>query len=350
MTGLDSPRGIARPDCLRLGTVSAVMVVEAVAPTAAALKEWGQELAEIFEDIELVVIANGVSSSVTLALEDLATEVPDLTIQFLASPIDRDAAYLVGLDIALGDWLILAQPRAERLRPLSELVARAREGYQVVTAVGPNAESRGLIYAVLEQLFFQLYVLLTGWTMLRPAPVMRLYSRAAAQFITASAHGEMLLKAASVAGGFPSFISRDLGIQADEAARRSWRNTVSKAVQELLTASTLPLRAASLIALLSGGLSLVYSLYVVGIYLFKPDVLPGWTTLSMQISGMMFLFSMLLAVMSEYLVGIYRTLAPRRRYVVSRELRSRKRWHANRLNVVDQAGSFRLGMPDEFAS
>jgi len=350
MTGLEGRRSMPQPQPPGLGSVSAVMVVDSTVPRAAALQAWGQGLAEMFSDTELVIIANGVSTEATLALEDLAHQIPDLTVHFLASAIDRDTAYLVGLDIALGDWVVLAQPRHERLRALRDLVARARAGYQVVSVVGPEPGHAGLAYALVARLYFRLCAMLTGRAILRPSALMRLYSRAAARFITASTEGEMLLKVASVAGGFPSFTSRDPGLDGDAEPRRNWRDAVPKAIRELLSASTLPLRTASVLALLSGTLSLLYSVYVISVYLFKPDVLPGWTTLSLQISGMMFLFSMLFVLMSEYLLGIYRTLAPRRRYVVSRELRSGKRRHANRLNVVDQAGKFQLGMPDELVS
>jgi hypothetical protein len=331
------------------------MVVDDSPPDRDALAAWGDALAALFADVELVVVANGVPAAVALALEALAADIPDLTIHFLADRIDHDTAHLVGLDTAIGDWVLLAEPGAARIAVLRDLIARVREGYQVAIAVGDAPAGRGwaqrgpgwrgLAYFWLAPLYFRLYRALSGRTVLRPPPALRLYARAAALFLAGSAEGEMLLKTEVIAGGFPAFVGRYAGLAADRPRARNWRATVSKGLHELLSASALPLRLASLLALASGVLSLLYCVYVVGVYFLKRDVLAGWTTLSLQISGMMFMFSLLFALMAEYVLGIYRGLAPRRRYVIARELRSPKRRHAARLNVVNEDGVFRLGMP-----
>ena len=48
-------------------------------------------------------------------------------------------------------------------------------------------------------------------------------------------------------------------------------------------------------------LSFAYSFYVIGVYLFKSDVMPGWTTLSLLISGLFAIMFLILALMGEYL-------------------------------------------------
>ena len=338
MTGPEAPPALA-------GSVSAVIVADEAAPARASLAAWGEALAGLFADVELVVVANGVSSATALALEALAADIPDLTIHFLADRIDHDTAHLVGLDSAIGDWVLLAEPGATRLPALRALIGRVREGYQVAVAIGDAAPAQGFVYGRVAKLYFRLYRALTGRTVLRPPPALRLYSRAAALYLAGSPEGEMLLKTEMIAGGFPAFVGRFAGLAPDRRRARNWRATVSKGLHELLSASALPLRLASFIALATGALSLVYSVYVVGVYLLKPDVLQGWTTLSLQVSGMMFLFSLLFALMAEYVLGIYRGLAPRRRHVITREIRSPLRRGAHRLNVINEAGEFHLGMP-----
>jgi polyisoprenyl-phosphate glycosyltransferase len=323
------------------------MVAGDAVPDRDLLASWGEALAELFTDTELVIIANGVSGPVALELEALAADIPDLTIHFLAERIDRDTAQLVGLDTAIGDWILLAEPRSERLAVLHELIDGLRQGYQVAVALGEAAGGHGPLYIGLASAYFRLYHALTGRTVLSPAPALRLYSRAAALYIAGSPDGEMLLKTGTIAGGFPTFLIRWPGLAPDRSSARAWRATVAKGLHELLSATSTPLRLASVIALTAGVLSLVYSLYVIAVYLFKPGVEAGWTTLSLQISGMMFLFSLLFALMAEYVLGIYRGLPPRRRYVITREVRSPGRRHLRRLNVINEEGDFHLGMPDK---
>lgn len=115
----------------------------------------------------------------------------------------------------------------------------------------------------------------------------------------------------------------------------------------LLSVSTLPLRGASYAALLGGGLSALYSVYVFAVFLLKRDVAAGWTTLSLQLSGMMFVFSIVLLFISEYIIQIHAGAPPRsRRFLVLRELRSPLSRRTQRLNVVDAEGRFQLGKPE----
>jgi hypothetical protein len=90
----------------------------------------------------------------------------------------------------------------------------------------------------------------------------------------------------------------------------------------------------------------LYSVYVFCIYLIKADVVEGWTTLSLQLAGMMFIFSVVLLFLSEYVIQIHSASPPRsRRYLVMRELRSPLSRRTQRLNVVDAEGRFQLGKP-----
>jgi polyisoprenyl-phosphate glycosyltransferase len=332
-----------------LGSVSAVLVVDDHVPTPSTLTAWGDALAELFTDVQLIIVANGAGTPAALALEELVARVPDVTVLFLAERIDHDSANLIGLDTAIGDWVLLAQANNERAPALRDLISRLREGYQVTIAIGRDVGPQGLVYDLLAGGFFRLYQTLTGRPVLRPTPILRLYSRAAALFIAGSADGGMLLRTDIIAGGFSVFVGRYPALASDPPRSHSGLAAMSKAVRELLSATALPLRLTSTIALTSGLLSLCYSLYAMVIYLMVPDVSKGWTTLSLQISGMMFLFSMMFALMAEYVLGIYRGLAPRRRYVITREIRSPTTRHARRLNVIDAAGAFHLGMPTENA-
>ena len=54
------------------------------------------------------------------------------------------------------------------------------------------------------------------------------------------------------------------------------------------------------LAIAGATLNLIYSGYVILIRLFKADVMPGWTTLSLQQSGMFFLLSLVIFILVEY--------------------------------------------------
>jgi hypothetical protein len=84
--------------------------------------------------------------------------------------------------------------------------------------------------------------------------------------------------------------------------------------------------------------SFAYSVYVVLIWAFKEDVAPGWVSLSMQQSGMFFLISLVLLVLSEYVLEISRKANSGPAYYIANELTSAKLTRKERLNVEVDSG------------
>lgn len=69
-------------------------------------------------------------------------------------------------------------------------------------------------------------------------------------------------------------------------------------------------------------INLLYALYVVAIYLFKRNVAEGWTTMSLQMTGMFFFLFLILAVLCEYVGRILEETQARPLYVVASEKNS----------------------------
>jgi hypothetical protein len=59
--------------------------------------------------------------------------------------------------------------------------------------------------------------------------------------------------------------------------------------------------------------------YVVIVYFVKDDVMPGWTTLSLQVSGLFFLMFIMLALFGEYLGRLIDETSERPLYYVRDE-------------------------------
>jgi hypothetical protein len=158
----------------------------------------------------------------------------------------------------------------------------------------------------------------------------------------------MLLRSRQIAGGFPT---SSVVITAPGFAppALSLTQSLAKAVKMLLASSAAPLRFITLCGIIGSCVALLYSVYVVASYMLKKDVQPGWTTLSLQISLLTFFASSMFALLAEYIVQIHSASSVRRRFFVSRELRSQRSRRGQRLNVVDGAGTYRLGAPEDLA-
>ena len=326
-----------------LASVTLIAVVHDEAPDPARLSQFTGALAEHAIDVETVLVASAPCAPATLGLKALAARAPDLTVVFLAERVHEDVARLVGVEHAVSDAVLFVDVLRDDPEHLAPLLAPLHDGYDLVVAE-PGTASRSSLRPG-SWLYARVFRLLTGAAPeLRPTG-MRVLSRAAALHVAGRADAELVLRARSLGPSFPA-IAVPLPAVRIEAAR-PLRHPWTKAVGLLLSASTLPLRGASYAALLGGLLSVLYSLYVFAVVMMKSDVAAGWTTLSLQLSGMMFVFSVVLLFISEYVIQIYAGAPPRsRRFLVLRELRSPLSRRTERLNVVDAEGRFQLGKPE----
>jgi len=130
-----------------------------------------------------------------------------------------------------------------------------------------------------------------------------------------------------------------------EESTRSFGEAMRKALRSLLSASTVPLRLAVILASTGCVLGVLALIYVIVIFLTLKTVQPGWTTLSILMAGMLIIFSGLFVLLTVYMLAMYSSIQPRARLPIVRELRSNLRRHAMRVNVVDTSRTVRLGAP-----
>jgi len=332
-----------------LSSVSTVSVVEDVILSHENVYILSNTLAEYFVDSEIIIVANGVNDELALALKKIVAQTPDATCLFLAERMDTDIACIVGIDHSIGDYVILATPTKAEISALEPIIDEARKGFDLVVArSNGNRVGNRWLYSVPRNLFLRLIRFLTGVTCDLVPSSLRLLSRSAALHILSQRHAELLLKSSTIGGGFPSKVLEKAFEETNDRSQRRMSRSLNKGLRAIVSSGTISMRLASIAALLTGGLAFLYSLYVVATYLFKPDVAPGWTTVSLQVSGMMFLFSLIFLLLAEYIIQIYEGMPVSRRRLVIREFNSEQSRRSCRRNVVDGYGQFQLGAPQEF--
>jgi dolichol-phosphate mannosyltransferase len=122
--------------------------------------------------------------------------------------------------------------------------------------------------------------------------------------------------------------------------RRGFLDSVLLAVDIAVGSSIRPLRFVSALGLAASALNLLYVVYVVVTYLFKAHVQEGWTTTSLQLSGMFFLLFSILTVLSEYVGRVLDESRDRPLYHVAEERNSNVVVaDATRRNVVRESAA-----------
>jgi hypothetical protein len=327
---------------MRIPSLTCVVVVSDGVLRQHVMARLAEAAAGLSDHCEILVVANGVSPGTATELVELANGVPDLTVQFLADAVEPDTAILIGMDRAIGDWVVTLTPTEAEVDALPDLLAAAR-GYEVAFAAAPGMRGARL-QDVAGRLFFWVSGRLAGAPLDWPTPALRAFSRAATRWLTSRIDGALLIRSIAFRGAFPG---RRVIIEAlaNTEPRRSWTASLRKACGHLGRTGTLPLRLA--IALASGGMLAGFGAlaYVVVIFSTRTDVQPGWTTLTGLLATMMIVFSALFALLTAHILAMYASIQPRNRMPVIREVRSARRRLDRSLDVTGNVALPVLGAP-----
>ncbi|HEX4234858.1 MAG TPA: hypothetical protein VH041_11170, partial [Caldimonas sp.] len=263
-----------------VSSVTAVMVVRDRCPSRTLLDGLADALGALAADFNVVIVANGTANEVSLELKSLVATVADLTVVFLGLRQHDDIARLVGIDQAIGDFVLFCTPTEAEIASLPNLLAPLSDDYDLVVGAPPQAseQTESLPMRASFRAFQALFRRLTGFAFETRPTGFRVLSRAAALYVATNALGEVLIRGLSLGPGFPATV---VALPEPPAARPDTplSDRMSRALRLLLTSSALPLRLSSFIGLAGGFLSLLYAVYVACVYLLKPDVQAGWTTL-----------------------------------------------------------------------
>ena len=304
--------------------VSAVAVVRdqsAVLP--AFIEEASEILKHNYANYEVLLIDNGSADDTDKVVRYLLGRMPCIRYSRLTRPVGYETALMAGLDAAIGDYVVTLDPDLDPPAELVTMVEMCRSGTDLVLGVERTPPHTGPAYSALRKVFLSLarrlirIELQTGTTGLR----------------TISRQGVNALVKVRLRRRYFAVVVADVGLKTaahvyDRVSRtgrqppRSLVRAIRTGLSVLVHNSMTPLRMASGLGLTGSLLSLLYSLYVIVVYLFKPDVMPGWTTLSLAMSGLFALAFLILALMGEYLGRLLEESTDRPLYHVRDELSS----------------------------
>lgn len=287
-------------------------------------------------DHEIIIIDNASQDGTVARIERLIEEVPNIHLYSLARACERDVAVLAGIENSIGDYVITMLPIGDQVAVVGQMIDQALAGMEIVLGRSDaDGHSHGWFYGLLAKGFFGLYRRLTGIFIPTEASNFRLMSRGVVNYLLQTDAAHIMFQALPAIGAFKSgTVHYTMSAGSQQIARRSMGSGINKALSVMLSTTAFPTRLLSLLSVLAGLLNLIYAGYVVVIALFKEGVAEGWVTLSLQISGMFFLVSVILALLSEYIVRIFEGSLRRPLYLIAREKSSAVLSRNERLNIL----------------
>lgn len=293
-------------------------------------------IAQLVSDYELIIIDNASEDESILMLKNLTGEdgYANLQVYALTKEVDADTAFWVGLEHALGDFVVALDPMVDDIQYLSSLLEPVVNGADVVFASNNIRSPQTLYYRVADVMFNWLYKKINNFHLSSEAPQYRVMSRALVNFILRHPHPEITYRHLPAAGGFSRVNLRYSSNPKTTRAKRLG-DSVDRGIKLLVSTTRAPMRLVTILSLFGAASNLLYSVYVIVVGLFKVGVAPGWVSLSLQQSGMFLLISLVLLVLGEYILHMASLSNEGPRYHVGQEFLSVKMTRNEKLNLEE---------------
>lgn len=297
-------------------------------------------LRDIVSDYELVIVDNASDDDSVSTLRRLAGEggLPNLQVYALIKEVDADTASWVGLENALGDFVAVLDPLLDDIGFVPKMLDRALIGADVVFASNQIKPAQSLAYRGAYAVFNRLYKTFNGVNLANEAPQFRILSKRVINFILQHPQPAIAYRHLPATGGFSrANLSYSAASHPTETKRLG--GNIDRGMRLLVSTTRAPMRLVTALSLFGAVANLIYSVYVLAVAFLKPDVAPGWVSLSLQQSGMFFLTSLVLLVLGEYILHMSSLSGEGPPYYVGQEFTSARMTRREKLNIEEAAST-----------
>ena len=304
------------------------------------LSDISNSISPIVVDYEIIIIDNCSDDDTILKLKDLTSEdgIPNLQVFSLLKKVDQDSAVLVGLENSLGDYVVTFNPLEDDINFLSKMIQKSINGYDVVLAKNNTIDKQSFTYKILYKIFNYIYKISSGINFKKESCFYKILSKRIVNTILQDSQPNVAYRYFPIKSGFKKIIleynfSKKKGVGGGAHYFKSINEAIKRGILLIFSTSSFPMRIASLLCALGAFINIIYSFYVFIIAIFKKEVAAGWISLSLQQSGMFFLLSIILYVMSEYILQIINLSKKNLSYYIKEEFNSVKISNRNKLNI-----------------
>lgn len=300
------------------------------------LTEISSPLQDLVSDYELIIVDNASADDSVAALKKMTQEggLPNLQVYALTKEVDSDTASWVGLENALGDFVAVIDPAVDSIGYLPNLLEKAFDGADVVFAANENRPRQGLAYRACYSVFNSIYQRFNGVDLVNEAPSYRVLSKRVVNFILQHPVPSLTYRHLPATGGF-SKVNLTYSAETRPSQPKRLGESIDRGMRLLVSTTRGPMRLVTALSLFGAGANLLYSIYVIAVALLKPDVAPGWVTLSLQLSGMFFLISLVLWMLGEYILHMASLSNEGPKYHVAQEFTSAIMTRRQKLNIEE---------------
>jgi hypothetical protein len=295
------------------------------------LADLGAALSARYPVYEIVLVLSGSRGRLGWA-RALAEHQANLQVLGLVHGVRDEVAFTAGLDGALGDVIVTARLGADSPVDILRCAAMVDQETAVVVGVDSSGPAgRRLALRVTRALASASM----GEEIASVSLGLRGYSRPAMDAWLPRRDRDRVLRMMPSISGYKCAV---LPYTAGNRPRSRQASSFRQVLRSIFYASGRPLRMAVGLALVASVINVIYALYVAAVGMFQGAV-PGWTSMSLQMSFMFFLLSVVIAIMAEFMFQSNETANERPIYRVAFEATSSLLGARDMLNVEAEAAA-----------
>ena len=267
---------------------------------------------------EAVFVDDGSRDATFAVLSALAARDPRVRVVALSRNFGKEIALAAGLDHARGDAVVPID--ADLQHPpelLHELVARWREGCDVVIALRRDRATDSAARRLASDLFHRLFARVSAVPVPRGAGDFRLMSRPVVDALKSMPERTRYMKGMYAWVGFrTATVDYDVAERAAGESRFGLVKLWRLALDGIVSFSALPLRMSSFLGALFALVALAYGVWLVARTLAHGVDVPGYASLMVVVLFLGGVQLLSLGVIGEYLGRVYDEVKARPLYVV----------------------------------
>ena len=294
-------------------------------------------ITNLTDDYEIIVVDNSSKDKTIKILEELTcgnAAVKNLQVFSLTNEVDKNIASWAGVENSLGDYVITLDPEKDDINFIPKIIEKTVPDIDILF-VNNNFKLKYNVFdnsLILLNKFFLRFIPKTKINF--KGSEFRMISRKVINFIFNYPKPHIVFSNLASITGF-----KKLQIEYNYEFKRIKKNktilNINNSVIDIIKRNHFPIRLASILMLLSSFLNLLYVFYIALVYIFKSNIEEGWTTLSLQLSGMFFLISIVLFIICEYLYNLNNSTNDGPLFHIGQEFKSDQNKNFDKLNIED---------------
>mgnify|MGYP001164180191 CR=1 FL=1 len=300
------------------------------------LKKVSDTIHNMVIDYEIIIIDNGSKDESLDILRDLTSKegLQNLQVFSLTKEVELDKAFWVGCENSLGDYICVFDPTTDDISFLPNMIEGAVIGNDVVFAKNLKKPKFRFFYSIAFKIFNWLYKYFNNIDLAKDVPSFRILSKRVINFVMQHPQPYVAYRHLPASAGF-SRLNLEYEYDSKYPYRNKLNTSILKGLRLLISSSQAPMRLVTVLTLFGAAANLFYTVYILMIAIFKSDIADGWLSLSLQQSGMFFLISIVLLVLSEYVLKMLSFSEDKTDHYVAQELTSVRLTSKERLNIEE---------------